>query len=213
MTTTVQATGASKAQLGSTAARMLNVMACPGDVFDEVMRSPVNLANWRAPTLLVCLTGILALPLRLRLETSASAWPLAGSFVIIAAAVAGSIWSAFVLWVIARFFLGARVSFFKAIEVAGLAGVILAFGTVVTMLLIAASGNADARASLSMLLGDHAIGPATRLVLVCLDPMYLWSILVLAIGLGKLASVSLKEAGFWVFGYWVVTRLALQAIA
>ena len=38
--------------------KLLNVLVCPGDVFDEVVKADSQLANWRVPTLLVCLAGI-----------------------------------------------------------------------------------------------------------------------------------------------------------
>lgn len=40
--------------------RLLNIVAAPGDVFDEIRPRPVALANWLAPTLLLAVLGILS---------------------------------------------------------------------------------------------------------------------------------------------------------
>jgi hypothetical protein len=36
---------------------------------------------------------------------------------------------------------------------------------------------------------------------------------VLAVGLAKLSGVTFKESAFWVFGYWVLLRIALILLA
>ena len=41
----------------SLGARMVNVLATPGDVFDEVKTSPPQTANWLVPALLALLIG------------------------------------------------------------------------------------------------------------------------------------------------------------
>ena len=41
-------------------ANMLNVLACPAEVFEAVAATPPNLANWRLPTLLVAFTAIIS---------------------------------------------------------------------------------------------------------------------------------------------------------
>ena len=44
----------------SATARLLNVFAVPGDVFDEVKASPPSTANWLVPALIACVIGIIA---------------------------------------------------------------------------------------------------------------------------------------------------------
>lgn len=39
-------------------ARLLNIVAAPGDVFDEIKPRPASTANWLAPTLLVAVLGV-----------------------------------------------------------------------------------------------------------------------------------------------------------
>ena len=45
------------------------------------------------------------------------------------------------------------------------------------------------------------------------DVFHIWTVTVLAIGLSRLTRVSLKESSFWVFGYWLFTRMALVLLA
>jgi hypothetical protein len=207
---------------------LLGIFACPGDVFDDVAAAPPRLVNWRLPTLLVCLAGIASLRFSPSVEGSpaileliktrslslaqtqalAGAWPLLSSLAVCLAAVAGSLWSACVLWLIGRFFLRVRFSFLKALEVVGLSTMILLLGTVVTMLLTAAT-QPTARPSLAFLAGNLALSHSLRAALDTLNLFHLWTTAVLAIGLAKLCAVTFKEAAFWVFNYWLLAKLAL----
>jgi len=209
--------------------RLLMIFVSPTEVFDEVITSPPNLANWRVPTLLVCLVATVVLittnnpdPVGSFSESSqpglltpaqkdlfGSFWPMVSTLTVFGAAVIGSVWSAFVLWFISRFFLKVRVPPGKILEVIGLTSVILLLGTIVTPLLGAAVGNSNGRPALSLL--AFGLRPESHLwrVLDSLNLFHLWTTAVLAIGLSRLAGVAFKEAAFWVFGYWVVARLAL----
>jgi hypothetical protein len=46
-----------------------------------------------------------------------------------------------------------------------------------------------------------------------LNFFHLWTTTVLAIGLSRLSGVTFKESAFWVFGYWLVARVALILLA
>jgi hypothetical protein len=206
------------------AAKLANVLACPGEVFEEVVAAPMRICNWVVPTLLVALTSvILAAALTPKgqaagigqiveagkAETLAARWQMVSALTITVAAFAGTAWSALLVWFIGRVFLDARFSYWKAVEVAGLTGSIVALGAVVTALLVAASGDAAARPALSLLAGGLPADHPVRGVLGGLNVFHLWSTTVLAIGLSKLSGVSFKESAFWIFGYWLVFRLAL----
>src|SRR6266446_3367079 len=52
--------GAPKRPTTSLAARLLNVFAVPGDVFEEVKAMPNSVANWLAPVVLSSLVGALS---------------------------------------------------------------------------------------------------------------------------------------------------------
>jgi hypothetical protein len=51
---------ATPAPTTSLMARLLNVFATPGEVFEEIKASPTSSANWLVPTLLICLVGVMA---------------------------------------------------------------------------------------------------------------------------------------------------------
>jgi hypothetical protein len=212
--------------------KLLNNFVCPGDVFDEVLAAPSRATNWRVPTLLVCLTGIillqvvaiygeradaLASSVQYRGITAAQAqelsgvWPLVSSLGVCLGAFAGVFWSAFVVWFIGRVFLKARFTFLKALEIVGLSSIILVLGVIVTALLIAARGDVAAHPALSLFASQS--GRRIHGVLETLNFFHLWSTGVLAIGLSRLSGAALKEAAFWVFGYWILARIALILLA
>ena len=209
--------------------KLLNVLVCPADVFEEVVATPRNHSNWRLPTLLVCLTGMILVGAtttgehtaaavsglidtgtisRMDSEQLAGNWKLGSRFAVCLGAFVGTTWSAFVLWFMGRVFLKVRFPFFKALEVVGLTGVILVLESVMTMLLVLAADNTSARPALSLLAGSTATGKVEAMLSLA-NVFYLWMTATLAIGLSKLSGVSVKEAAFWVFGYWIVLRLAL----
>ena len=213
-------------------AKALNIFASPGEVFEEVASAPPNLANWRMPTLLACLTGIIlwqvtttqahvtfipqaahvsSMPLEQR-QMLAGMSPLVSMLGVCFATMAGSLWSALVLWLMGRWCLKVRFSYLKALEIVGLTGVILVLGMIVTGLLISASGDATARPSLTLLAEKLSAGKFRQL-LDALNIFHLWATTVLAIGLSKLSGASFKESAFWVFGYWLLIRLALIILA
>ncbi len=124
-------------------------------------------------------------------------------------AFAGTFWSAFLLWFIGRAFLRTRFSYLKAVEVVALTSIIVALGAIVTALLIGISGDPATRPALSFFARRLPSTSHVRLLLDTLNFFHLWTTTVLAIGLSRLSGVSFKECAFWVFGYWVVARLAL----
>jgi len=208
-------------------AKALNIFASPGEVFDEIASAQPNPANWRVPTLLVCLMGmILKQVVSIETQTAvvssglslehaqmlAGVRPLISMLSVCFAAIAGSLWSAFVLWLIGSWILKVPLSYLKTLEVVGLTGMILVLGMIVTALLISASGDDAARPSLTLLAGKLSAGKSRRL-LDAFNFFHLWATIVMAIGLSKLSRVSFKEAAFWVFGYWFLVRLGLLVLA
>lgn len=210
--------------------KLSSIFVSPTDVFDEVIASSSNFANWRIPTLLVCLISIISLQMANSLTPSsatignltqtgtispaqthalAGVWPLISALLVCAATFIGTCWSAFVIWAIGRLFLRVRFSYLKALEIVGLTGIISVLGTVATILLIAVSGDTDARPAFSLLAAklDHT-RPFYQ-ILETLNLFHLWSTSVLAIGLSRLCNVTFKEAAFWVFGYWIAARIVL----
>jgi hypothetical protein len=213
---------------------VFDMLASPGEVFDEVVAAPPRLANWFVPTLLVALASLFlmraanyaAAPVSAASQTIESQstaidsavgqaepgsvdWQRLSTLATFAGAFSGTFWSAFLLWFIGRAFLRTRFSYLKTVEVVALASIIVALGAIVTALLIGISGDAATRPALSFFARRLPSTSHARLLLDTLNFFHLWSTTVLAIGLSRLSGVSFKESAFWVFGYWVVVRLAL----
>ena len=218
-------------RIASLPTRMLNMLVTPGEVFDQVVAAPPRLANALVPTLLVVLTSLLLLvaasqeagpdwgepdtaePAAAQAEAGTAAWQRVSALAAGGGAVAGTFWSALLLWFIGRVFLKARFPLWKAVEVVALSGVIVALGSIVTALLVTAASNPASRPALSLLAPHLAPTSRFRMVLDTANFFYLWSTVVLAIGLSRLSGVSFKECAFWVFGYWLAARLALILLA
>ena len=207
--------------------KLFNLFVSPTDVFDEVIASPTNLANWRIPTLLVCLVTIISLGISptqssasihslsqtaaistAQAQALAGAWPLLSALLVSVATFAGTCWSAFVLWLMGRIFLKVRFPYLKALEIVGLTGIISVLGSITTILLIAACGPA-ARPAFSLFVPNMSPTRPFYQILDTLNFFHLWSTSVLAIGLSRLCNVTFKEAAFWVFGYWMLARIVL----
>ncbi len=140
-------------------------------------------------------------------------WEETSAAIAALGAFAGTCWSAFLLWFISRAFLKVRIAYLKAMEIAGLSGMVLALGAVTTMLLIAATGDAAARPALSLLAPHLPAASHLRALLEWANVFYVWATVLLGIGLTKLTGVSFKECAFWVFGYWMVLRLGILVLA
>jgi hypothetical protein len=197
----------------SLGAKLLNVFVYPSEVFDEVLAAPPTAKHWGVPTLLACVSGIPLLQVTARYGegTNTLAAPVTSSLAVCLGAFAGVFWCAFVIWFTSRVFLKIRFAFGKALEVAGLASIILVLGNVVTMLLIPAFGDAHARPALSLL--ARGLDLRGRTLLDTFDLFQLWSIGTLAVGLSRLSGATFKESGFWVFGYWIFMRAGLILLA
>jgi hypothetical protein len=229
---------ASSATASSVVAKLLDMFPYPGKVFDEVVAAPPRFVNWVVPTVLVALSSLFLLragynnaeyvptpsqaveaqasasdSTAVQVEPGSADWQRLSALGVCAGAFAGTFWSAFLLWFIGRIFLQARFSFLKAVEVVGLTGVIMALGAVVTALLVSIFGNPAARPALSFLVLRLPTDSHVRLLLEAVNFFHIWATSVLAIGLSRLSGVTFKEAAFWVFGYWIVVRLALILLA
>ena len=215
--------------------RLLNLLVSPGDVFAEVIATRHAPANWLLPILLNCFAAIVlwsaaadcsssagwtkaeASSAHSSASLSAAAHPagarLAGAVAIVVITFAGTFWSALVMWLIGRLCLRTHCSFPKAVEIAGLTTVILVLETVVTLLLVLATDDGSARPALSLLVGKFNPASKAHQALAAMNLFHLWMAAVLSIGLAKLSEVSVGQAAVWVFGYWIVLRVALIGLA
>jgi hypothetical protein len=229
MTATTSSIPGSRVSPTSVRGKLLNIFVSPSEVFDEVIASPTNLANWRIPTLLACLATIISLQLgnsptqssassqsgtlsAAQAQAFAGAWPLLSALLVCIATFAGTCWSAFILWLTGRLFLKMRFPYLKALEIVGLTGIISVLGSITTILLIAIFDDSAARPAFSLFVSNMASNRPFYQILDTLNLFHLWSTTVLAIALSRLCNVTFKEAAFWVFGYWMVARIALVVL-
>jgi hypothetical protein len=121
-------------------------------------------------------------------------------------------WWALVLWLLGRWILKARFDYLKAVEVAGLASVLIVLSMIIATLLGVILGRLYVGPSLALLVKDFDPKNRVHLLLGAANLFYVWHTTVLGIGLSKLSGASAAKGLMVVFVYWVVAELALIAI-
>jgi len=228
----------------SLAARLLNVFATPGDVFEEVKTSPVVHSNWLVPALLGLILGVVVVWMLFSqpvfIQHLREQWSHAYDGMIKAgkmsqadadkgvammekmalplgmagAAVVGFtriFWWAFVLWLLGLLFLKVKISYLKAVEVAGLATMIGLLGDLVTFLLTTSLGK-ETSPSLAMAVADFNPKNPLHLAFAAANIFSFWVIGVMSIGLARLANVAFARAMFWVAIYWISLQFILISV-
>ena len=251
---TPEATGP-KPPVTSLIARLMNVFAMPGEVFEEVKASAHSAGNWLVPALVGSVVGVISVFIVLsqpaieqqlreqqdqaiekRLDKMVKAGQITrqqadqqkevaakfmGPMVMkISGALAATFWSfarvfvwALVLWLLGMWLLRVRFGYLKAVEIAGLAGMIGVLGTIVKLLLQVNLSNLASSPSLAIAVKNFDAKNPWHLVLAGLNVFDLWEVAVLALGLARLARVPFARAGFPVFGVWVLWSSVLIAFA
>ena len=138
----------------------------------------------------------------------------------ISGAIAATFWSfarvflwALVLWLLGMWLLKVRFGYLKALEIAGLAGMIGVLGTLVKLLLQVNLSNLASSPSLAIAVKNFDAQNPWHLVLAGLNVFDLWELVVMALGLARLAGVPLARAAFPVFGVWMIWSSAMIAFA
>ena len=116
-------------------------------------------------------------------------------------------WWGLVLWLLGLWFLKVRFQFLKALEVAGLATMIIVLGTVVAFLLTINLSRLFATPSLGLLVSDFDATRKSHLMLGAANVFSIWVVGVMSVGLARLAGVPFLRAAWIVFGYWVAQQL------
>lgn len=230
----------------SLVARLLNIVASPGEVFDEIKPRAVSTGNWLIPTVLVAIFGILSVfwtgslesVKRQQLEMQEAVFQKVvesgkmtqaqadqqqgaeamGRFKTIGAAIGtpifsflGLFFSALVVW-LGGIVLGERFKYMRAVEVAGLVGIISALGIIVKTLLIVVKGSLFAGPTPALFVKDFDPMNTWHGALATLDVFMLWAFAVQAFGLAKMSGVSFGKAAVWIFGVWLVIIGGLFAV-
>jgi hypothetical protein len=222
-----------KAPAMSLAARMINIFAAPGDVFEDIKNSPASNANWFVPALTLVVVGwicsaiilsqdafrhqvsdIVEKSIQKQIESThmpeqqADMARKMGEISWKMQVAVGPAILAFgipFVWGLFLWTVGrkAHLPFMKAVEIAGLTSTIGILEAVVKTLLIFVSGNIMASTSLALFVKDFNPQNPTHSILSVVNVMTFWVLAVRAIGLARFTNVTLGRAIAWVFGIWI----------
>jgi hypothetical protein len=128
----------------------------------------------------------------------------------VSAAVVGAGWIFFLalaIKLLAWFGFNRRVAYMKAVEVAGVAGMITALDSVVHMLLVLIRGSLYAAPGLNLLIADFDPENSVHQFLATVNIMSLWYLAVLAVAVATLCESGFWKSAAWVFGLWFGVRV------
>ena len=120
-------------------------------------------------------------------------------------------WWALVLWLCGRWFLKAKFNYLKAVEIAGLASVLIVLNMIISTLLAVILGRLNTSLSPALLVTDFDLKNRVHLLLGAANVFYFWHTAVLGIGLAKLTGGPTAKAVIIIFAYWIVAELLLIA--
>jgi hypothetical protein len=113
-----------------------------------------------------------------------------------------------VLLLLSKTVFKAPTSYGKAMEIVGpslMTNFVL--GSIVSMLTVLAMGSIHATPGLALAISEFDPENKIHILLSSVNVFTIWYLVVLSIGLGKLASVKIGKAAVWIFGIWVVWTL------
>jgi hypothetical protein len=125
----------------------------------------------------------------------------------IGAAVVGAVMlflTGFFLWAVARWAFHVNVPYLKWVEVAGLASLVMALGTVVTLFLVLLKGTLSTSLGPILFFPELKAGGPAQVFLQALNVFYLWWCAVVSAGLARLTGKSFGLAALWVIGFYLV---------
>lgn len=113
-------------------------------------------------------------------------------------------WGGLILWLVGSFALKSPFPYLKAVEIAGLANMILVLDVVVRTLLVMITGNLFAALNLTFVARN--LDPQSTLygLLALVNVMTLWVLAVRSIGLARFTGISVARTAAWIFGIWLV---------
>ena len=113
-------------------------------------------------------------------------------------------WWATVLWLLGRWLLRTPFGYGKAMEAAGIAGMIGVLGMIVALLLQVNFSNPSASPSLALAVSNFDAKKPSQLLLVALEVFQIWQPVVLGCALARLANVPFLRGAFVMFGFWII---------
>ena len=134
------------------------------------------------------------------------------SVTAVIASLAKIIWWGFVLWALGRWIFKTQFPYMQAVEMAGLATMIIVLRAIVSLLLAVSLGNMFATPSLALFVDQFDPTSRTHIALAAVNLFNLWFVGTMAVALSKLATVSFAKAALVVFGGWVLIDIILISI-
>ena len=125
------------------------------------------------------------------------------------------VWGLF-LWLLGTQAFKCDFPYTKAVEMVGLANMILVLEAIVKALLVLGLGNLYASPSLALLVNHFDPQNPLHALLAAVNLMTFWLLAVRAIGLSRLSGASLAKAVAWVFAIWAAYTglfIGLSALA
>jgi hypothetical protein len=217
----------------SLAARLMNVFAAPGEVFDSLKGTPHSAANWLMPAVLILAVTLAGAAfvfsqdainhqvgemIDKQMEKAGVHGPQAEAgrsigilvtkiSVVVGPAIGAFIvpfWTGLILWLVGAKILKGNFGYLKAVEAGGLANMIGVLDAIVKTLLILVLGNLFASPSLALLVKDFNPQNPAHASLALVNVMLFWSLLVQSIALARLSGRSLAVAAAWIFGITII---------
>jgi hypothetical protein len=111
-------------------------------------------------------------------------------------------WWGLIVWLVGAKLFKGSFPFMKAVEVAGLSNTISVLEAVVKTLLMLGLGNVFASPTPAMFLKEFDPQNWVHSLLTLANPMTLWFLAVVAIGLARMSGVSFAKAAVFVVGIW-----------
>jgi hypothetical protein len=132
----------------------------------------------------------------------------------VASALIAILWWAFILWLIGAKALGGDFAYAKALEAAGLIGMIELLNKVLTPLLQLAMGTLFASPTLALAVAK-GFQPenALHLVLGSVNLLDLWGIAVSAIAVARLSGANPSKSLIWILGVWIPWKAVLIGLS
>jgi hypothetical protein len=135
-------------------------------------------------------------------------WKVFGIIGAIVYTIATLLVVSLVLILVSKIAFKTSVSYGKAAEIVGPSFMTnFVLGSIVSMLTILAMGSIHATPGLGLAISQFDPENKMHVLLSSVNIFTIWYLVVLSIGLGKVANVKTGKAAIWIFGVWVVWTL------
>lgn len=121
--------------------------------------------------------------------------------------------AAAILWLLAAKGWKIPLPYMKVLDWAGICSVVLVLGRIVDGLLAITFSNLFMRLSPSLLLANLDLSNPWHMFLLGVDVFSLWYLMVIALGLARLASITFRRSLGWTLAIWLGWRVLSAAVA